>query len=436
MSRFPVSRSRDEAIERGLSDDALLDLVQRRTLSYFWDFGHPASGMARDRSNPVSGYDYRATVTIGGTGFGIMAMIAGAERGLLPKGAVVERLQRIVDFLLAAETYHGAFPHFMHGETGETIAFSDLDDGADLVETSFLVMGLITARQYLATDGECHLGAQIDRLWHGVEWDWFTRGGRDVLFWHWSPRHDWAMNHEIRGWNECLMTYVLAQASPRHPIAADVYHRGWAGSPTFRNGNIYYDLDLPLGPPYGGPLFFSHYSFMGLDPRGLSDRYADYWLQNRNHTLINHAHCISNPHRHAGFSEHCWGLTASDGDAGYGAFCPDNDRGVIAPTAALSAMPYVPSLSIPTLRHFYEDLGDRIWGEFGFLDAFNQSADWVAEGNLAINQGPIVVMIENHRSGLLWELFMSAPEVRDALLRLGFESPRLSHAELPAPAVR
>lgn len=430
-----MSGPKFEAIERGLSDNALLDLVQRRTLAYFWDFGHPASGMARERSNPVPGYDYRATVTTGGTGFAIMALIAGAERGFLPKEAVLERLRQIVAFLLAAKTYHGAFPHFLHGETGEAIAISEFDDGADLVETSFLIMGLMTARQYLAIAGEGSLGEQIERIWHAVEWDWFTRDGRDVLFWHWSRRHGWAMNHEIRGWNECLITYVLAHASPSHPIAASVYHRGWTDSPLFRNGSSYFGIDLPLGPPHGGPLFFSHYSFMGLDPSGLSDVYANYWDQNRNHTLINRAHCIANPHGHAGYGERCWGLTASDGDAGYSAFCPENDRGVIAPTAALAAMPYVPELSIQTLRHFYEKLGDRIWGEYGFLDAFNQSTDWVADGNLAINQGPIVVMIENYRSGLLWKLFMSVPQIRGALVRLGFESPHLTNATLSEPAV-
>ena len=424
----------NEVVTCGLSDGELLDLVQRRTLGYFWDFGHPASGAARERSNPVSGYDHRMTVATGGTGFGIMAMIAGAERGFLSKDAVIERLRRIVGFLREAKTYHGAFPHFMHGETGETIAFSERDDGGDLVETSFLVMGLITARQYVATFGEIELSDQIDRIWHAVEWDWFTRGGREVLFWHWSPRHRWAMNHEVRGWNECLITYVLAQASPRYPIPAQVYHRGWAAGPAFRNGNTYYGFELPLGPPLGGPLFFSHYSFLGLDPRGLRDRYADYWIQNRNHSLINHAHCVANSHGHAGYSDRCWGLTACDGDAGYSAFCPDNDRGVIAPTAALSAMPYIPELAMRTLRHFYDTLGARIWGEFGFLDAFNQSAGWVAPSNLAIDQGPIVVMIENHRSGLLWNLFMSAPEIRGALMRLDFESPHLEKVEDSRPA--
>ena len=296
-----------------LSDDALLDRVQRQTLRYFWDFGHPASGMARERSNPVPGYDFRDTVTTGGTGFGIMAMIAGAARGFLPRDEVRKRVARIVDFLAHAERHHGVLPHFLHGGTGATIPFSPQDDGGDLVETAFLIAGLLCARQYFSDDAR--LGADIDRLWHAVEWDWHTRGD-SVLYWHWSPRHDWAMNHAIRGWNECLIAYVLAAASPTHPIAPEVYHRGWTDSPTFRNGKTYDGITLPLGPPQGGPLFFAHYSFLGLDPRGLSDRYADYWAQNRAHALINRAHCIANPHKFAGYGANCWGLTACDGDRG------------------------------------------------------------------------------------------------------------------------
>ena len=401
-----------------LSDDALLDRVQRQTLRYFWDFGHPASGMARERSNPVPGYDFRDTVTTGGTGFGIMAMIAGAARGFLPRDEVRKRVARIVDFLAHAERHHGVLPHFLHGASGTTIPFSPKDDGGDLVETAFLIAGLLCARQYFSDDAR--LGADVDRLWHAVEWDWHTRGD-SVLYWHWSPRHDWAMNHAIRGWNECLIVYVLAAASPTHPIAPEVYHRGWTDSPTFRNGKTYDGITLPLGPPQGGPLFFAHYSFLGLDPRGLSDRYADYWAQNRAHALINRAHCIANPHKFAGYGANCWGLTACDGDRGYNAFAPDNDHGVIAPTAALASMPYTPVESMAALRHFYEDMGERLWRDRGFADAFNDSAGWVADSHLAIDQGPIVVMIENHRSSLLWQLFMSCPEIDAGLRRLGFE---------------
>jgi hypothetical protein len=311
----------------------------------------------------------------------------------------------------------------MAGTTGAAIAFSQKDDGGDLVETSFLMMGLLCARQFFSGPdaAEADLRNSINRLWHAVDWKWHTNG-REALYWHWSPRYGWDMDHVITGWNECLITYILAASSPTHAISSVVYHRGWASSDTFSNGHRYHGITLPLGPSHGGPLFFSHFSFLGLDPRRLSDRYANYWQQNRAHTLINRAHCIENPSGFAGYGAECWGLTASDGDAGYGAFCPRHDRGVIAPTAALSAMPYTPEESMRVLRHLYENMGDRIWGRYGFIDAFNMSRNWFADSNLAINQAPIVVMVENYRSGLLWDLFMSCSEVRSALREFAFSS--------------
>ncbi len=405
-----------------LSDDALLDAIQQGTLRYFWDFAHPISGMARERSNPVAGYDFLNTVTTGGTGFGIMALLVGASRGFLPHTGVLAKVIRIVEFLGGCESHHGVFPHFLHGRTGAVIPFSEFDDGADLVETAFLMMGLLSARQFFsgADAGERGLRERIEKLWQAVQWDRYTRG-KTVLYWHWSPRHGWAMDHPITGWNECLITYVLAASSPSFPISPDVYHEGWTNSPHFRNGGSYYGIRLPLGPPFGGPLFFAHYSFLGLDPRSLKDRYADYWEQNRAHALINRAHCIANPNGFRGYEFNCWGLTASDGNRGYNAFSPSNDLGVIAPTAALSSIPYIPEESIAAARQFFQIMNGRLWREYGFADSFNASADWIAEGHLAIDEAPIVVMIENHRSALLWRLFMGCPEVRAGLSRLGFE---------------
>jgi hypothetical protein len=405
-----------------LTDDALLELVQRQTFGYFWDFAHPVSGLARERSNRAFGYGPEV-VSTGGSGFGVMAIIVGAERGWIRRAQAVERLLRMVEFLWRADRYHGVFPHWLDGATGRTIPFGPLDDGADLVETSFLIAGLLCARQYFAGGDarEDALRQRIDALWREVAWDWHSRGGQEVLYWHWSPNHGWRMNHPIQGWNECLLTYVLAAAAPHHAIEPRVYHRGWAEGRQFRNGRLYDGVRLPLGPDQGGPLFFAHYSFLGLDPRGLRDRYADYWEQNVAHTLVNRAHCIRNPHGYAGYGPACWGLTASDSPGGYAAHAPDNDLGVIAPTAALGSMPYTPTYSMQALRHFHARLGDRLWGEYGFRDAFSETLGWVAESWLAIDQGPIVVMLENHRTGLVWELFMSCPEVRHGLDRLGFD---------------
>ena len=423
-----VSAQKPASLQRpkNLSDTALLELVQKQTFKYFWDFAHPLSGLARERSNIA--YEYgNEVVTTGGSGFGVMSVIVAAERGWIKRDTAARFLLKLVSFLSKANSYHGVFPHWLNGASGQTIPFSRKDDGADLVESSFLFQGLLCARQYFTGDNrvERDLRNRINWLWNDIEWNWFTKGGEDVLYWHWSPNNGWAMNFPIRGFNECLIVYVLAASGERYPVPSSVYHRGWAQSNFFKNGKSFYNIQLPLGFDYGGPLFFSHYSFLGLDPRGLKDRYADYWEQNKAHTLINRAYCIDNPKKWKGYGENCWGLTASDSWVGYAAHSPTEDLGVISPTAALSAFPYTPQFSMQALKHFYNDLGDKIWGEYGFVDAFSESKNWYAQSNLAIDQGPIIVMIENYRTGLLWKLFMSCPEVQQGLQKLGFESPHI-----------
>ncbi len=410
-----------------LPDDELIDAVQRQTFRFFWEGAHPGSGLAPDRRR-TRDEPADDLVAIGGSGFGVMAIIVAVERGWVTREAALIRISRMVDVLLRATCYHGVFPHFMNGATGATIPFGRKDDAADLVETSFLVMGMLCVRQYFDRDTphERLLRKFIDQLWQEVEWDWFTQDGRKLLYWHWSPNNGWAMDHEIHGWNECLITYVLAASSPRYAIDADVYHRGFAAGRAFLNGKSYCGIELPLGQAYGGPLFFAHYSFCGLDPRGLKDSYADYWELNCRHVQINRAHCIANPHGYKGYGEACWGLTASDDFAGYSAHAPDNDNSTISPTAALSSLPYAPEQVMQVLRHFLTEKGKRIWQRYGFVDAFSEQHDWAADTFLAIDQGPIVVMMENHRSGLLWKLFMSVPEVQAGLRKLGFSSPHLA----------
>ncbi|MGI8950489.1 MAG: glucoamylase family protein [Chitinophagaceae bacterium] len=411
---------------KNLSDSALLDLVQKQTFKYFWDFAHPVSALARERSNKTFGYG-NEVVTIGGSGFGVMAIIVAANRKWISRDSAVNRLLKMINFLSNADRYHGIFPHWMNGATGKTIPFSKKDDGADIVETSYLFEGLLCARQYFNHNNknEIELRNNINKLWKDANWNWHTRGRQDVLYWHWSPNYNWDMNFEIRGWNECLITYIMAASSPTFSINASVYHRCWAVSDHFKNGKKFYGIKLPLGFDYGGPLFFAHYSFLGLDPHNLKDEYANYWQQNLNHTLINYKHCVINPNHFKGYGENCWGLTASDNYEGYNAHSPTNDLGVISPTAALSSFPYTPEKSMKALKHFYYDLGDKIWGEYGITDAFSEQKNWYATEYLAIDQGPEIVMIENYRTGLLWKLFMSCPEIRNGLKKLGFESPYL-----------
>ncbi|WP_280748088.1 glucoamylase family protein [Parabacteroides sp. PF5-9] len=401
-----------------VADEELLTLVQKQTFRYFWDFGHPVSGMARERSTSGD------VVTTGGTGFGIMAMLVAVERGFIARAEAADRVLTIARFLKNdCTSYHGAFAHWINGATGKTQPFSEKDNGADLVETSFLFQGLLTARQYFTENHatESELRSLISELWEAVEWNWFCRDNEDVLYWHWSPDYGWAMNHQIRGWNECLITYVMAASSPTYPIDKKVYDQGWARNGAMKNGGIYYGYTLPLGEAYGGPLFFTHYSFLGLNPKGLKDKYADYWEQNASHASMNYEYCRRNPSGNYGYSNDCWGLTASDGNGGYSAHSPTNDKGVIAPTAALSSMPYTPEESMVALRFFYYKLGDKLWKDYGFVDAFNLTAKWYDSQFLAIDQGPIIVMIENYRTGLLWNLFMDCPEIQAGLSKLEFE---------------
>ena len=402
-----------------LNDSLLLNKIQQQTLKYFTDFGHPVSGLARERNSSGD------VVTTGGSGFGIMAIITGINRNFITKNQGFAQVQKMVGFLKnTAQKVHGAFPHWLNGATGAIVPFSDKDNGADLVETAYLMQGLLTARQYFNGAGaeETTLRNDINILWNNVEWDWFRQGNQHVLYWHYSENNLWAINQKIQGWNETLITYILAASSATHSIPATVYSSGWAGAPGFVNGNTYFGYQLPLGPDKGGPLFFSHYSFLGINPTGLSDAYANYTTQTKNHTLINYNYCVTNPQNNYGYSSSCWGLTASDIEGGYTASSPTNDVSVIAPTAAISSLPYTPPESMQALKFFYYTLGDKLWGDYGFYDAFSLKNAWFANSTLAIDQGPIIVMIENYRTGLLWKLFTSCPEVKTGMLSLGFKA--------------
>lgn len=414
-------------------DDAMLTAVQHRTFNYFWDGAEPNSGMARERFHADNIYpdNDKMVVTSGGSGFGVMAILVGIERGFITRVQGMERLEKIVRFLETSDRFHGAWPHWWNGETGRVKPFGRKDNGGDLVETSFLTQGLLCVRQYFSNGNarEKELAARIDKLWKEVEFDWY-RNGKNVLYWHWSPTYAWEMNFPVHGYNECLIMYILAASSPTHSVPAEVYHEGWAMNGKIKDTLSAFGHTLTLfhqgKPKYGGPLFWAHYSYLGLDPRGLKDQYADYGENNRNQSLINHDWCVSNPKGYKGYGTDNWGLTASYSVRGYAAHAPgQEDLGVISPTAALSSMPYTPDESLKALRNWYGNLRDSIYGPFGFYDAFSQQYNWFPKRYLAIDQGPEVVMMENYRSGLLWKLFMSCPEVQNGLKKLGFQSPWL-----------
>jgi len=415
-------------------DSAIYEDVQRTTFQYFWDGAEPNSGLARERLHMDDVYpeNDKNIITTGGSGFGLMAILVGIERKFITRQQGQERLQRIVNFLEKADRFHGAWPHWINGETGKVQPFGKKDNGGDLVESSFLLQGLLTVRQYFkdGNEQEKALAAQIDKLWKEVDFDWY-RNGKNVLYWHWSPEYKWEMNFAVTGYNECLIMYILGASSPTHGVGPEVYHEGWARNGAINDTTTKYGHTLKLShngaKEYGGPLFWSHYSYLGLDPRGLKDRYADYWEENKNHVLINHDWCVDNPKKFKGYGPDSWGLTASYSVQFYAAHAPgmERDLGVISPTAALSSMPYTPEYSLLAMRHWYNDLGKKIYGPYGFYDAFSETADWYPQKYLAIVQGPIVVMMENYRTGLLWNLFMSCPEVKQGLQKLGFQSPHL-----------
>lgn len=410
-----------------------------------WEGAEPNSGLAPERIHLDEAVTLPSTITTGGSGFGIAGLIAAMDRKIISREDGVARLRKMVDFLAKADRFHGVWSHWIDGETGKVIPFSPKDDGGDLVESSFLMSGLLIARQYLKDGNETEkaLASDIDKLWREMEFDWYLNGGQDVLFWHWSPNCAWEMNMPIEGYNEALIAYVLAASSPTHSIPASAYHKGWARSGGIKSDKKAYGLPLVLkhngAEEYGGPLFWAHYSWIGLDPRKLQDQYANYWEMLRNHALINYTYCKENPKGYEGYGENCWGLTASYSPHGYAAHAPNNDLGVIAPTAALSSFPYTPEQSMKAARHFYS-MKKWIWGKYGFYDAFSEAEKWKARPKLAelggisinsinnwtvkrylaIDQLTITPMIENYRTGLLWDLFMSCPEIQQGLTKLGF----------------
>lgn len=426
-SSSPIKSKKGSAISIPISDDSLLTLIQYRTFQYFWEGAEPVSGMARERFHTDNIYpeNDKNVVTSGGSGFGVMAILVGIDRKFISRDEGVERLSKIAGFLEKADRFHGAWPHWLFGETGKIKPFSTKDNGGDIVETAYLVQGLICAKNYMnsSVPKEKALAEKIGQLCRGVEWSWY-QNGQPALYWHWSPTYKWEMNFPIEGYNECLIAYVLGASSPTFPLSPDAYHKCWARSGGINGETTKYGYTLKLkhngAAEYGGPLFWSHYSYLGLDPRNLKDRYANYWDETRNHVMIDYKYCVENPKKFKGYGSGCWGLTASYSVNGYDAHQPSNDKGVISPTAALSSFPYTPEESMRAARYFYTKLGDKLWGKYGFYDAFSETDNWFTPRYLAIDQGPIVVMIENYRTQLLWKLFMKDKDVQHGLKKLGF----------------
>lgn len=428
----PVTPPVIPPVDPPLADEALLNLAQKDALKYFWEYAETSSKLARERYHIDDPGNDATIVTTGGSGFGLMTLLVGIQRGFINRDEAIVRLNTALVFLENADRFHGAWPHWMNGTNGNVIPFGTKDNGGDLVETSFLCQGLLCIREYFknGTAQEQALAQKADDLWRGVEWDWYTKG-ENALYWHWSPNYAWQMNFKLEGYNECLITYILAKSSPTHPISNECYNQGWARNGNIVNAGIRYSIPVIFN--YNGatgnvgPMFWSHYSYLGLDPRGLSDQYANYWELTQNHAKIMNQYSIANPRNYTGYSAKCWGLTASysrnsDGAVGYAAHQPNNDLGVISPTAAISSFPYTPEASMKFLRYLYDENKVKYVGIAGPYDAFSPHYNWVTKRYLAIDQGTIVPMMENYRTGMLWNLFMNAPEVKAGLIGLGFHS--------------
>lgn len=422
-----IPNSNNPVIEP-LTDQELMDLVQEKTFKYFWDFANSPSGAAKERYHPNNPSLNQNVVTTGGSGFGLMAIIIGIERGYITRDQGIQRLTTILDFFETADRFHGAWPHWIDGASGQVIPFSPEDNGGDLVETAFLAQGLICVKEYFKNGStqEQTLANQADVLWKGVEWDWYTQG-QNKLYWHWSPTNQFALNLELKGYNETLIAFILGAASPEYSILNSVYTEGWASNGSIATAETQYNIPIILDHAGSGtgPLFWAHYSYLGLNPTNLSDQYANYWTLNKNHTEINYAYCVDNPLNYFKYGSDCWGLTASysrndDGTIGYLAHQPGNDIGVISPTAAISSIPYTPEKSLAAMQFFYSK-SDILLGPAGFYDAFSPKDNyWVADAYLAIDQGPQIIMIENYRTGLIWNLFMQNQDVQNGLNTLGF----------------
>ncbi|MEO8109151.1 MAG: glucoamylase family protein [Ginsengibacter sp.] len=425
---------------RKMTDDEFLSMIQEACFRYYWDGAESVSGLAKEdipgRINMIAA---------GASGFGIMALIAGTERKFITREQSVERFLKIVNFLETTEKFHGAFSHFINGPTAKVEPFfGPRDNGGDLVETSFLVQGLLTARAYFNKDDndEKIIRDKITKIWEGIEWDWYRRyPDSKYLYWHWSPDKEWIINHRLTGWNETMVTYLLAIASPSHSVPASLYYSGWANQDSsgqqyrtnwggttdgsmYRNGNTYFGIKLHVGVSNGGPLFFTHYSYLGYDPHFITDKYTNYFTNNRNIALINYRYCLKNPQNFKGYGDSCWGLTASDGPVTYQACEPVAGRndGTIAPTGAVSSFPYTPEESMTALKNYYNNYGKFLWGAYGFRDAFNLTENWCSQIYMGLNQAPMVVMIENYRTGLLWKLFMSNDDIKNGLEKLKKET--------------
>jgi hypothetical protein len=401
-----------------LDDEAFLDLVQRTAFDYFWYESNPANGLIKDRSGAPS------LSSVAAVGFGLSAVTVGIDRGWISREAGSARVVTTLEFLWGspqgpeadATGYRGFYYHFLDLQSGRRFGDAELST----IDTALLLAGVLHARQYFDQDGatEARIRTLADELYARVEWPWMQVRSAKICH-GWDPEggflpYDWG------GYNESMILYLLALGSPTSPISPEAWTT-WTSSYSWET---HYGQAFVVFPP----LFGHQYSHVWVDFRGIQDAYMrdkglDYFENSRRATLANRAYAIANPLGWADYGSNVWGLTASDIPATYrarGAPPAENDDGTITPTAAGGSFAFTPRESLAALRHMYDAYRTRIWGPYGFKDAFNPSAQWFATDYLGIDQGPIVLMIENSRTGRIWDVFMRHPAVQRGLARAGF----------------
>lgn len=415
----------DKEEKRFQKDREIFEETHKASFMYFWELGHPVSGLTPRKSLANKRYD----IGVGASGFGIQAVIVGVHRGWVSREEVLDRLLKITKFLEnTAVRFHGVFPHLLHGETGEIIVFGG-QDGADIQETSNLMMGLLMARTYFDRDTpkEVQLRNEINKLWEAV--DYRVHEYQDALWWNHSDSQEEnnGLKLLMKGYTESMTSYVLALGHPTHGIQTSSY-KGYVEGKNFVNGKEYYGYTLDVGKPTGGPLYLAQTPFLALDPRDMQDQYTYYWSRSIAHSLINYAYCVDYAPAEYKYSEGDWGLTASQvpsEDGGYNNMAgPKKDTGTIAPSAALGVFPYVPYQSMMALRNFYENHKEGLWAEYGFKDSYSMYRDWYSDRYLGLDQGRTVIMMENYRSGLFWELSKKVPELQVAKEKMGIHYPK------------
>lgn len=399
-----------------LSDEELLDKIQRQSLEFFTLERNPKTGLVRDRADNFKKGIRPGAASIASVGFALTAFGVGASRNWLDRTTAREMTRRTLEFFLHhAPQEHGFFYHFMEMETGKRAHRSELSP----IDTALFLAGVLFAAEFYE---DPQIRELAEKIYERVDWPWLLHGG-ETLALAWSPESGF-QKQRWDHYNESMILYLLAIGSPTHPIPAS----SWQA------------LRRPLGS-YGPfrliqfpPLFGHQYSHIWVDFRDRNDGYADYFKNSVNATLANRKFCMDQASKFESYGPNSWGLTASDGPFGYRAYgappgWAEHD-GTIAPTACGSSIVFTPKESLACLRHFYENLREKLWGRYGFSDAFNLDKNWFDTEVIAIDQGALLLMIENYRTGLIWKVMSRNLSLERALKAVGFKPQTM---DLPWP---